>query len=335
MSEAEVLPIKYIFLDVVGFCKGRSVEAQSKVVEIINNIVLATIESRGVSEDKYILIPTGDGICVALLNVVSPYDIHILIALDILQKIHEHNLEENDSSRKFQVRIGINNNDDNIIVDINGKKNPAGIGINNAQRIMNCADGGQILIGQPVHELLGQREKYIYSFRPYIAVDKHENKIEVYQYIAEDKLGLNTDTPLDFKKDDPELTKLTAYYFAHAIKNRAFFLGLDILERDDTPVILIWFLAKDSVATSESTDVKKPVYRTYKAGNASLREQFENYLSLNRWVQKELSTFMINELYCYKKYVESISLRPYLINYDGKEKLRRECPDIWDEFGLM
>lgn len=334
MDEPEALPIKYIFLDVVGFTKGRSIEAQSNVVETLNNIVHTILKDRGISENDRILLPTGDGICIALINIVSPYDIHLLIALDILKMLHEHNSTDIDSSRKYQVRIGINSNDDNLIVDVNGQRNPAGVGINMSQRVMNAGDGGQILIGQTVYELLGQREKYISSFQPYTAVVKHGNKLEVYQYMAKDKPGLNTDIPLEFKKDDPELTKLVAYYFAHAIKNREFFFGLDILERDDTPVILLWFLAKDSVVKSESTDVKKPVYRTYKAGIASLREQFENYLSMNRWVQKELSTFIINELHSYRKYVESISLRPYLINNYGKEKLGKECPGIWDEFGL-
>ena len=75
--------------------------------------------------------------------------------------------------RKFHVRIGINENVDNLIIDINGKLNVAGSGINMSQRIMSCCDGGQILISQTVYEFLSAREEYMNLFKVYPATGKH------------------------------------------------------------------------------------------------------------------------------------------------------------------
>src|SRR5262245_44600004 len=92
-----ILPVKYVFLDVVGFTYNRSVETQSDIVRSLNAIVKASIQANSIPEENQILIPTGDGICVALLNldrltvVESPYDVHLRIALDILARLDEYN----------------------------------------------------------------------------------------------------------------------------------------------------------------------------------------------------------------------------------------------------
>ncbi len=68
------------------------------------------------------------------------------MALRILRATAEHNSENVELRKKFQVRIGINSYEDTIVKDINGERNVAGAGINMAQRIMNAADGGNILM---------------------------------------------------------------------------------------------------------------------------------------------------------------------------------------------
>lgn len=47
----------------------------------------------------------------------------------------------------------------NIVFDINGHRNVAGAGVNLAQRIMSPADETQVLMGQPVYEVLMHRER--------------------------------------------------------------------------------------------------------------------------------------------------------------------------------
>ena len=79
-------------------------------------------------------------------------DSHLSLALRIVAAVAEHNRDESSPMRKFDVRLGINENVDNVLADINGRRNVAGDGISMAQRIMDKADGGQILAGASVHE---------------------------------------------------------------------------------------------------------------------------------------------------------------------------------------
>ncbi len=334
MSETETSLVKYVFSDVVGFTEGRSIEAQYYIIDRLNNIVLSCIKEFEIPNDKLILIPTGDGICITLLNVITPYDIHMQMALRILQSIAEHNSEDVELRKKFQVRIGINSYEDTIVKDINGEQNVAGAGINTAQRIMDFADGGNILIGQTAFDVIGQRERYMSSFRHLTTKDKHGYQIDAYQYTSNDKPGLNTEVPYVFRKEVPKLTKIAAYYFAHAIKNREFFEGLNSRERDYTPEVLLWFLAKDSVAASEAAASDRLIFKTYRAGETSLEEQFKYYQSIDRWVQSELYDHISRELSRYRRFIESNILGLCFIAHEGKEKLRNEWPGIWKEFNL-
>jgi hypothetical protein len=98
---AQTVSGKYIFLDVVGFTHGRSVEAQSEIVGVLNSVVHAAI--RRVDRKHVILLPTGDGICICLINVDTPYDVHLRVSLDILERISKHNAGAG-TMRQFQAR---------------------------------------------------------------------------------------------------------------------------------------------------------------------------------------------------------------------------------------
>src|SRR5207247_1517913 len=125
------------------------------------------------SDGKRLYLPTGDGLCIVLLGITDPYDIHLRLALDILARLKAYRNAESDSMRQFEVRIGINSNIDNSVTDINGNKNVAGAGINMAQRIMSLADGSQILVSRNIFEILSQRERYREAFKMYTTSVKH------------------------------------------------------------------------------------------------------------------------------------------------------------------
>ncbi len=194
MSQVQTVQAKYIFLDVVDFTRNRSIEAQSEIVGVLNHLVLDVIKDHQVPDDQIILIPTGDGICIALLNIESPYDIHIQISLGVIKRTHEYNESIQDEMRKFRVRIGVNANTDNLVTDINSRKNIAGAGINMAQRVMSLADGNQILVGQTVFDMLKQREQYMSAFRELHGHVKKGLEIAVYQLVSDDYIGLNTNS---------------------------------------------------------------------------------------------------------------------------------------------
>src|SRR3989344_1508069 len=120
MTNTETVNGKYIFLDIVNYSSNRTVEAQTDIITNLNKIVKEVLNYHQISDDTHILIPTGDGICIALLNLDNPFDIHIKIALKILELLKIYNTSQKDTMRVFNVRIGINENTDNLIVDING-----------------------------------------------------------------------------------------------------------------------------------------------------------------------------------------------------------------------
>ena len=165
MSEVLTVEAKHIFLDIVSYTLKRSVEAQSEIIGSLNEIVKTVIASHEVSEEHCIYIPTGDGMCISLINVFKPYDVHLQIALSILGKLQEYNESQKSEPRRFQLRIGINENTDNLITDINGAQNISGAGINLASRIEGLASQSQILVGNSVYEKLVQREEHMGAFK--------------------------------------------------------------------------------------------------------------------------------------------------------------------------
>ena len=343
--------IKYVFLDIVDYTK-RSVEAQSDIVSILNDIIKKSVKDKGIDlndegKDEYsfdeevIFIPAGDGICIAIRNHLT-YDIHILIALDILLNIQRYNEDQEDTQRKFNVRMGVNENTDNIIEDINGRTNVAGSGVNIASRIMDNADGNQILISESVYNILYARENYMDSFRRYEATIKHEKKIPVYQYIKEGHEGLNINVPsnLSDKKKSYKLSKEIAYYFAIAVTNEKLLIektGGD--SASYTPIILLWLLAKDFHETSKSRYFETPYLNFTKKEILFIEKIYDKIEETMIPILSHYSESIIDhylEKY-YGNYFEDDRFGTkcwFMINESGRNKLKKEYPDIWDEFAL-
>lgn len=329
----------YIFLDVVNYSRDRSVEAQTDIIAVLNRTCRVAIDERQFHPDQLILLPTGDGICIAILNVEALYDEDVLLALRIVAGVEQHNKATEDVMRRFQVRIGINTNLDNVVTDINDRRNIAGAGINVAQRVMSMADGNQILITEPVYDRLRPREQYMNAFRSYAANVKHDVRLPVYQLIQEGHQGLNRDTPSAFRtmeRQEPRLTEVVAYYFAHAISNRDFFITKLGYEDSMVGTILLWFLAQDSTVAARAGPFGTPYTRTYMAGKAKVQEQFEHYSSLGYDIVTEFADLVgSGPLHPYYKYFEVGDVIDYrLIKPEGEEKLRAEWASIWDQFGL-
>ena len=359
MAKAKTALIKYIFLDIVGFTDNRSVEAQSDLIGCLNSLVTEVLEKHdlGAQQDilprgkgRSIFIPTGDGICIALMDVGDNYEIHLQVALDILALIDKHNSETSDKMRKFEVRIGLNENVDNLVTDINGNENVAGMGINMAQRAMTKADGSQIIVCRATYEMLCAREQYMKSFRTYKAKGKHGQEFYVYQYSDDNKSGLNIEIPEVFvpprpvTKSPPKLTKLAAYYLAQAIKNRQFFLskvGDPCLEPVGT--ILLYFLAYDSEELASQGSYGHTWQRTW-GSSTSIDKQYHFYIEmypgdrLVGFVVQQTLAQCINELHL-KEFKDCFEVGRSLPNYvfastKGQERLKQEWPKIWEEFSL-
>ncbi len=337
MSTGKIKPVKYIFLDVVEY-STRTVEAQSDIISALNGIVKDVVTKK-LPEGRVIYIPIGDGICIALIDSEVNYDDHIQIALDIVRRIVAIHNQQVQDTRKFEVRIGINENVDNLIIDINDNENVTGAGVNYAQRIMSFADASQILVGRTTYESLRHREKYTRAFRGYQATAKHNVRLEVFQYIGGNVAALNREVPSAFAPKEPPkeppLSKVAAYYFAHCIKNRQFIREKRGPGKNNYALrLLFWCLARDSVGESESSEWEPYTKDIPETTHNTLDEQFELFMRLPFWVCSELGQRVLEDEGIFEtKFYED----PYYftaVNIEGQNKLRSEWPEIWKEFKL-
>jgi class 3 adenylate cyclase len=331
--------VKYVCVDVVGFTKNRSVEAQSDVVGLLNGVITQALKSCGLNPDNIILLPTGDGVLVAIIE-SKEWDIDVRLSVAILEQVEESNRRAPDDMRKFALRIGVNENVDNLVSDINNSRNVAGAGISQAQRIMDTADANQILVGQTVFDRLSPREKYMSQFRPYIGQGKHGSTFRVYQYIAKTVGVLNTEPPTIFQEKSlakPRFTSFAAYYVAHAIKNEDFLKSITgDLGRQWAAPVLLFYLATDSIRKSETSPYDTPYLRTWKAGIASFSDQYGHYRSIDTSILVDLEALMANRyLDQYQEYFEDYSdVGPVFVTPAGRRKLTLEWSSIAQEFGV-
>lgn len=339
MSTQNIRLVKYIYLDVVAYTT-RTIEAQCYITQALNRIVRAVTNRYHVEESSLIYIPTGDGICIALIDTDLPHDIHIKMAREILRRIYGNNSRVIHDWKKFEVRVGINQCDDNIVTDVNGRANVAGAGINNARRVMDLADASQILVSSTVYENLHPRKTYHSSFGPELTKEvKHGLVVKMHQFVAEDIHGLNIDIPSSFTvqaKPESKLSELAAYYFAHCIQNREFIIQKRGFGQNNYALaVLIWYLAVDSLGKSEATEVAPYEPHMPDTAHNTLDEQFQLIMELPYWVCVDLYKLMRDYMIGddkYKYFKDGWDFT--VVNVEGQNKLKSEWTEIWDEFEL-
>ena len=134
-----------LFTDIVGYSK-LAINAQRTLVECLNEIVRGTDEFKAAeAAGRLIKIPTGDGITLVFYH--SP-EAPVECALEISRALKKH--------PELQLRMGIHSGPVSGVIDVTGKANVAGAGINMAQRVMDCGDAGHILLSKHVAEDLEQ-----------------------------------------------------------------------------------------------------------------------------------------------------------------------------------
>ena len=174
--------VRYVYFDVVDFSKGRSIEAQTEILISLNQIVSQSVASIVTLSDQTLFLPTGDGVCVCLVNLIHPLDLDVRIALEVLEQLYSLRQSTVDLTRKYEVRVGLNENQDNLILDVRGSANVVGLGINMAQRIMSVAGPSRLMLGHSVFERLSQREAYRSWIQPASAIVKHGHSLLCYEF---------------------------------------------------------------------------------------------------------------------------------------------------------
>ena len=144
-SQVHLETAHILFLDVVGYSR-LLVNEQREVLQQLNEAVRGAPQFRKSSAaGKLIRIPTGDGM--ALVFFQSPDEpVHCAMEIAKALKNYPH----------IRLRMGVHSGPVDQVTDVNDQTNVAGVGINFAQRVMDCGDAGHILISKRVADDLAQ-----------------------------------------------------------------------------------------------------------------------------------------------------------------------------------
>jgi TolB-like protein/serine/threonine protein kinase/predicted Zn-dependent protease len=138
-----------LFIDIVGYSK-LSINEQHAAVDELTQIVRSTEQfQKAEAADRLIKIPSGDGM--ALVFYTSP-EAPVRCAIQISRGLKDH--------PRLHIRMGIHSGPVRGVVDVTGRINLAGAGLNLAQRTMKCGDAGHILLSKHVAEDLSEFEEW-------------------------------------------------------------------------------------------------------------------------------------------------------------------------------
>ena len=172
-----------VFLDIVQY-STRSVEDQIKIKQQLNEIMAEAVKDVAVNDR--IILDTGDGAALGFLG--DPEDA-LFVTLSLREAIIQG---QTTSTLPLSVRIGINLGPVKLVKDINNQTNLIGDGINIAQRVMNFAQPGQVLVSRSFYEViacLSQEYARLFHYQGTRA-DKHIKEHEIYSV---EKVGQDSD----------------------------------------------------------------------------------------------------------------------------------------------
>src|SRR6266496_990786 len=172
-AELEIAHV--LFIDVVGYSR-LLINEQSALLAELNQLVRTTDHFRTAeAAGKLIRIPVGDGM--ALVFFTSP-EAPVQCALEICKALREH--------PHIHLRMGIHSGPVDPVTDVNDRSNVAGAGMNIAQRIMDCADAGHILVSKRVAEDLVQYGHWKSRLHDLGEIEaKHGGRISVFNLYGE------------------------------------------------------------------------------------------------------------------------------------------------------
>jgi class 3 adenylate cyclase len=138
-----------LFIDLVGYSKF-SINEQRAVVDELTQIVRATEQfQKAEASERLVKISTGDGIALVFYtNLEAP----VRCAMELSRALKD--------KARLHLRMGIHSGPVSGVIDVTGRTNLAGAGLNLAQRVMNCGDAGHILLSKHVAEDLSEFEEW-------------------------------------------------------------------------------------------------------------------------------------------------------------------------------
>src|SRR5215472_4855029 len=138
-----------LFIDIVGYSK-LSINEQHAAVDELTRIVRATEQfQKAEASERLIKIATGDGM--ALVFYTSP-EAPVRCAVELSRALKDH--------PQLRLRMGIHSGPVSGVIDVTGRTNLAGAGLNLARRVMDCGDAGHILVSKHVAEDLEEYDEW-------------------------------------------------------------------------------------------------------------------------------------------------------------------------------
>ena len=138
-----------LFIDIVEYSKLLTNE-QSEALQELNQIVRNTAAvCEAEAAGHLIILPTGDGMALVFTGSVErPAE----CALEVSQALR--------AQPSLPVRMGIHSGPVQLVRDANTRQNISGVGINIAQRVMDCGDAGHILVSKRFADDLAQHRRW-------------------------------------------------------------------------------------------------------------------------------------------------------------------------------
>ena len=145
-----------VFLDVVGFTR-LPMEDQTRISGGLKSAIKSSPEYARAVENNYVYsLDTGDGAAIVFFG--DP-----VVAAQFATELRQ---AATSMASGAELRIGINSGPVARTIDLTGRPNVTGTGINVAQRTMECAKPGQILLSETYAEFLSPFEEWSGLIRP-------------------------------------------------------------------------------------------------------------------------------------------------------------------------
>jgi TolB-like protein/class 3 adenylate cyclase/Tfp pilus assembly protein PilF len=138
-----------LFIDIVGYSK-LSINEQQAAVDELTRVVRGTEQfHKAEASDRLIKIATGDGMALVFY---TSLEAPVRCAIELSRALKDH--------PQLRLRMGIHSGPVSGVIDVTGRANLAGAGLNVAQRVMKCGDAGHILLSKHVAEDLEEYEEW-------------------------------------------------------------------------------------------------------------------------------------------------------------------------------
>ena len=151
-GETKEIPLEIahvLFVDIVGYAT-LSINEQKTAIDELTQIVRASGQFQEAdTSERLIKIATEDGMALVFY---TGLEAPMRCAVELSGALKEH--------PRLSLRMGIHSGPVSGVVDVTGRTNLAGAGMNVARRVMECGDAGHILLSKHVAEDFAEFEEW-------------------------------------------------------------------------------------------------------------------------------------------------------------------------------